>query len=147
MEIDKDFKEFIQLLNLNKVEYLVVGGYAVTAYGYPRYTDDIDFWVCSEKENAKRIIKTLIEFGFGSADIKEEDLLKKDFIIQLGFPPNRIDILTGISGLTFDDCWKEKQEFIFEGEKIYFISLHHLRINKKESGRDKDNLDLQNLPK
>jgi hypothetical protein len=146
MDIDQDFKEFIQLLNSNNVEYLVVGGYAVTAYGHPRYTDDIDFWIRSEKENAKRIIKTLIEFGFGSLDINEDDLLKKDFIIQLGFPPHRIDILTGVSGLTFEECWKEKKEFIFEGEKINFISLHHLRINKKESGRDKDNLDLKNLP-
>lgn len=146
MDIDQDFKEFIQLLNSNNVEYLVVGGYAVTAYGHPRYTDDIDFWVRSEKKNAQRIVKTLIEFGFGSLDINEEDLLKKDFIIQLGFPPHRIDILTGVSGLTFEECWKEKKEFIFEGEKINFISLHHLRINKKESGRDKDNLDLKNLP-
>ena len=78
MEIDKDFKEFIQLANLNKVEYLVVGGYAVTAYGYNRYTDDIDFWINSNKENAARITKTLIEFGFGALDINEEDLLKKD---------------------------------------------------------------------
>lgn len=146
MDIDQDFKEFIQLLNSNNVEYLVVGGYAVTAYGRPRYTDDIDFWIRSEKENAKRIIKTLIEFGFGSLDINEEDFLKKDFIIQLGFPPNRIDILTGVSGVIFEECWKEKKEFIFEGEKINFISLRHLRINKKESGRDKDNLDLKNLP-
>ncbi len=146
MDIDHDFKEFIQLLNLNSVEYLVVGGYAVTAYGHPRYTDDIYFWVRSDESNAKRIIKTLIDFGFGSVDINEEDLLKKDFIVQLGYPPNRIDILTGVSGLTFEDCWKDKKEFIFEGEKINFISLHHLRINKKESGRDKDNLDLKNLP-
>ncbi len=146
MEIDQDFKEFIQLLNSNNVEYLVVGGYAVTAYGYPRYTDDIDFWVRSEKENAKRIVKTLIDFGFGSIDINEEDILKSNYIIQLGFPPNRIDILTGISGLSFEECWKEKKEFIFEGENINFISLHHLRINKKESGRDKDLLDLKNLP-
>ena len=146
MEIDQDFKEFIQLLNSNNVEYLVVGGYAVTAYGHPRYTDDIDFWVRAEGNNARRIKKALIEFGFGALDISEEDLLKPDFIIQLGYPPNRIDILTGVSGLTFDECWKERQEFVFENEKINFISLRHLRSNKKESGRDKDNLDLKNLP-
>jgi hypothetical protein len=146
MEIDKDFKEFIQLANLNKVEYLVVGGYAVTAYGYNRYTDDIDFWIRSNKENAERIINTLIQFGFGALDISEEDLLKKDYVIQLGFPPNRIDILTGVSGLSFDECWTEKKEFIFDGEKVNFISLHHLKINKQSTGRDKDKLDLNNLP-
>lgn len=146
MELDQDFKEFIQLLNLNKVEYLVVGGYAVTAHGYPRYTGDIDFWIRPEKGNANKLIKTLTDFGFGSLDINEDDLLKKDFIIQLGYPPNRIDILTGVSGLTFDECWVEKKEFIFENEAINFISLHHLKINKKASGRDKDNLDLRNLP-
>lgn len=146
MEIDKDFKEFIQLANLNKVEYLVVGGYAVTAYGYNRYTDDIDFWIRSNKDNAERITKTLIEFGFGSLDVNEDDLLKKDYVIQLGYPPNRIDILTGVSGLSFDECWNEKKEFIFDGEKINFISLHHLKINKQATGRDKDKLDLNNLP-
>ncbi|MGQ0827068.1 MAG: hypothetical protein ACT4ON_01610 [Bacteroidota bacterium] len=146
MELDQDFKEFIQLLNLNKVEYLVVGGYAVTAHGYPRYTGDIDFWVRPEKENARKVIKSLLDFGFGSLDINEADFIKKDFIIQLGYPPNRIDILTGVSGLTFDECWDEKKEFVFENEKINFISLHHLRLNKKLTGRDKDNLDLKNLP-
>ena len=146
MELDQDFKEFIQLLNSNNVEYMVVGGYAVAAHGYPRYTGDIDFWIRPEENNAKRILKALIEFGFGSVDISMEDLLKRDFIIQLGYPPNRIDILTGISGLTFEECWEEKKEFIIEDEKINFISLHHLRINKKESGRDKDNIDLKNLP-
>jgi hypothetical protein len=146
MEIDKDFKEFIQLANLNKVEYLVVGGYAVTAYGYNWYTDDIDFWIRSNKENAERIINTLIQFGFGALDISEEDLLKKDYVIQLGFPPSRIDILTGVSGLSFDECWTEKKEFIFDGEKVNFISLHHLKINKQSTGRDKDKLDLNNLP-
>jgi hypothetical protein len=146
MEIDQDFKEFIQLLNLNNVEYLVVGGYAVTAHGYPRYTGDIDFWIRPEKENAKKVVKTLLDFGFGSVDINEEDLTKKDFVIQLGYPPNRIDILTGVSGLTFEECWKEKKEFVFENENINFISLRHLKINKKESGRDKDKIDLRNLP-
>jgi hypothetical protein len=73
-------------------------------------------------------------------------LLKKDYVIQLGFPPQRIDILTGVSGLSFDECWTEKKEFIFDGEKVNFISLHHLKINKQSTGRDKDKLDLNNLP-
>ncbi len=146
MEIDQDFKEFIQLLNKHKVHYMVVGGYAVAAHGYPRYTGDIDFWVKPEITNANNILSALIEFGFGSLDIEEEDFLKPDFVVQLGYPPNRIDILTGISGLGFDECWKEKIVIEAEGESINFISLHHLKINKKSTGRDKDMLDLNNLP-
>ena len=146
MELDRDFKEFIQLLNANKVEYLVVGGYAVGAYGYPRYTGDIDFWINPTKENAEKLINALVQFGFGSLDISLDDFLKENFVIQLGYPPNRIDIMTGASGLTFEQCWKEKKIIEAEGEKINFISLHHLKINKRSTGRDKDNLDLKNLP-
>lgn len=146
MELDRDFKEFIQLLNANKVQYLVVGGYAVGAYGYPRYTGDIDFWINPTKQNAEKLIHALKQFGFGSLDISIDDFLKEDFVIQLGYPPNRIDIMTGASGLTFDQCWNEKSVIEAEGEKINFISLHHLKINKRSTGRDKDNLDLNNLP-
>jgi len=128
------------------VEYLVVGGFAVAIHGYPRHTGDIDFWVKPSKENAEKVAKSLIEFGFGSLDIGIDDLTKKDSVIQLGYPPARIDIMTSVSGITFDECWKNKKEVEFEGEKINFISLHHLRINKKSTGRDKDNLDLKKLP-
>ena len=146
MELSQDFKEFIELLNVHNVEYLIVGGYAVAIHGYPRTTGDIDFWIKPYKENAERMVKALIDFGFGSVDVSVDDFLKKDNVVQLGFPPNRIDIMTNVSGLDFAESWKEKKEINFEGEKINFISLHHLRINKKVTGRDKDNLDLKNLP-
>ena len=146
MELEEDFKEFIQLLNANKVAYLVVGGYAVAAHGYPRYTGDIDFWVKPEKENAINIVKALTEFGFGSLDIDTNDFLKENYVVQLGYPPNRIDIMTGVSGLTFEDCWKAKEVIEVQGEKINFISLYHLKLNKENTGRDKDKLDLNNLP-
>jgi Nucleotidyl transferase of unknown function (DUF2204) len=146
MELNQDFKEFIQLLNAHKVEYLIVGGYAVAIHGYPRNTGDIDFWLKSSVENAEKMVKALIDFGFGSLDVSVTDFLKNDSVVQLGFPPNRIDILTSVSGLQFDDAWSQKKEVNFEGEIINFISLHHLRINKKSTGRDKDNLDLKNLP-
>ena len=146
MELSQDFKEFIKLLNAHKVEYLVVGGYAVAIHGFPRTTGDIDFWVKPSKENAQRIVTTLIEFGFGSLDINIEDFTKENSVVQLGFPPNRIDIMTNVSGIDFDECWQNKKEVIFEEEKINFISLHYLRLNKKSTGRDKDNLDLKNLP-
>jgi hypothetical protein len=146
MEISQDFKEFIQLLNKNNVKYLVVGGYAVAMHGFPRYTGDIDFWVNPDKENAEKLVKTLYEFGFGSLDISINDFTKENSIVQLGFPPERIDIITSVDGLTFDDCWKEKKEVVSEEILIDYISLHHLIINKKASGRDKDLLDLKNLP-
>ncbi len=146
MELSQDFKEFVQLLNAHKVEYLIVGGYAVAFHGFPRSTGDIDFWIKPFPENAERLMKALIDFGFGSVDLSKDDFLKKDQVIQLGFPPNRIDIMTNVSGVEFDECWKEKEEIDFEGEKINFISLHYLKINKEKTGRDKDKIDLKNLP-
>ena len=146
MDLSQDFKEFIQSLNANKVEYLVVGGYAVTVHGFPRATGDIDFWVKPYPENAKRVLKTLNDFGFGSIDVKLEDFTVEDKVVQLGFPPFRIDIMTSVSGLRFNDCWNEKKVIDYEGEKINFISLHHLRLNKTSTGRPKDLNDLKNLP-
>jgi uncharacterized nucleotidyltransferase DUF6036 len=147
MELSQDYREFIELLNKNDVKYIVVGGYAVAQYGYVRYTGDIDFWVKPEHSNAERVVKSLIEFGFGSLDISVLDLLKDDEIIQLGYPPQRIDIITGVTGLNFDECWKEITVIEFENLKLNFLSLHHLKINKEASGRDKDLNDLRNLNK
>jgi hypothetical protein len=135
------------LLNKNNVEYIVVGGYAVAQYGYVRYTGDIDFWVKPERSNAEKVVKSLIEFGFGSLDVNVIDLLKDDEIIQIGYPPQRIDIITGVSGLNFDECWNEITVVDFENLKLNFISLHHLKINKEATGREKDKLDLINLKK
>ncbi len=146
MELSQDFKEFIKLLNDHRVEYLVVGGYAVAIHGFPRTTGDINFWINSFPENALRMVNALTEFGFASPDISVDDFLKEDYVVQLGFPPFRIDILTGVSGLSFDECYEARKEVDYEGEKINFIGLHHLKINKRITGRDKDHLDLKNLP-
>src|ERR1700751_2147268 len=99
MELNPDFKEFIELLNVHKVEYLVVGGYAVGFHGRPRYTGDIDFWIAISRENASKIIRVLKEFGFESIGIKEEEFLKEDLVLQLGYEPCRIDILTSLTGI------------------------------------------------
>lgn len=147
MEICQDFKEFIQLLNKHQVEYLIVGGYAVALYGYPRYTGDIDFWIKPNQLNAQKLVSSLIDFGFGSIDVDVNDFNKEDSVVQLGFPPNRIDIITSVSGLSFDECWNKKEIILSENDEINYISLHHLRINKETTGRDKDLLDLKNLPK
>lgn len=146
MDIGQDFKEFIELLNKHKVEYLVVGGYAVAAHGYPRFTGDIDFWIKSTPDNAKKIIEVLADFGFAGYDISEQDFMEPDNVVQLGYPPNRIDIITGVTGLDFDDCFTAKKIISLADTQVNFISLRHLRINKKATGRDRDLNDLNNLP-
>ena len=100
-----DFKEFAVLLNSNKVEYLVVGGYALAAYGHPRYTGDLDFWIGTAADNADRVLAALTQFGFGSLGIKREDLTEPGQVIQMGFPPARIDLLTSIDGVSFTPCF------------------------------------------
>jgi hypothetical protein len=145
MVLNKDFREFIELLNSHNIKYLVVGGYAVTIHGYPRYTNDIDIWFGIDKSNAERLIKALNDFGFGSLSIKIDDFLQPNKVIQLGYPPNRIDLLTSVSGLEFDECYPQKVSFDIAGIKIDFIDLENLKKNKKASGRYKDLNDLENL--
>jgi hypothetical protein len=105
MPLSKDLREFIALLNSNEVEYLIVGAFAVAYHGYPRYTADLDVLIRSSEQNAHRVLKSLNEFGFGALGISKEDLLSSDRVIQLGVKPNRIDILSSISGISFDDAW------------------------------------------
>lgn len=145
MVLNKDFREFIELLNSHNIKYLVVGGYAVTVHGYPRYTNDIDIWFWIDKSNVENLIKVLKDFGFGSLDIKIDDFLQPNKVIQLGYPPNRIDLLTSVSGLQFDECYPKKVSFDIDGIKIDFIDLENLKKNKKASGRHKDLNDLDNL--
>lgn len=147
MNLTEDYIEFIKLLNLHGVKYLVVGAFAVAAYGHPRNTGDIDFWIEAAKENAEKILVVLKEFGFGSLNLTENDFTNEDSIIQLGYEPNRIDILSGVSGLTFNESWNNKMVSELEGQKVNFISLMDLRINKARTGRKQDEADLDNLPK
>ncbi len=143
--LSKDFKEFIELLNGHNVRYLVVGGYAVAFHGYPRYTKDLDVWIELSPENADNIIKALEEFGFGSLGLKSEDFLETDQIIQLGYPPNRIDILTTLKEIKFEDCYKARVEVDIQGLKINFIDLENLKYNKRVTGRPQDVADAENL--
>ena len=147
MGLSNDFKEFIELLNVNKVKYLVVGGYAVGFHGHPRYTKDIDLWVLMKPDNPLNIIKSVKEFGFESLGLEEEDFLNSDNIIQLGFPPNRIDLLTEIAGVEFESCYSNKLTIEFEGVTIPFISLNDLIKNKQTSGRLQDLADAEKLEK
>ena len=143
--LNQDFKEFIQSLNDNAVRYLVVGGYAVALHGYPRYTKDMDVWVEMTGENASKIVKALDQFGFGSLDLKGSDFVIPDQIIQLGYPPRRIDILTTLPGLEFSECYPAHTAVDVEGVLVNFIDLENLKKNKKATGRHQDLADLENL--
>jgi len=147
MRVEKDFEEFIKLLNSHKAKYLIVGAFALIYYTYPRNTGDIDFFIETSDENAKKILSVLKEFGFESVDIKKEYLTKPDSIIQLGFSPNRIDLITGISGVTFLEAYKSKVKGKLGSEEVYFISPDDLLKNKKAANRAKDIADAELLMK
>jgi len=143
--LNQDFKEFIQSLNANKVRYLVVGGYAVAMHGYPRYTKDLDIWIEMSVQNASNLIKALDQFGFSSVQLVQADFLIPDQIIQLGYPPSRIDLLTSLPGVTFEDCYIKRVTEVIDEVPVEFIDLVHLIENKKASGRHQDLADLENL--
>ncbi len=147
MVLDENFKEFIRLLNENDVKYLVVGGFAVAYHGYPRYTKDIDFWVWAHPENAEKVIKTIKDFGFCMLGFQKEDLLDPNNIVQLGYEPNRIDLIIDLEGLDFETCFTNCQDAEFEGVPIHFINLDDLVKNKMSTGRLKDKVDAQTLVK
>ena len=143
--LDKDFREFVELLNSTNVEYLLVGGYALAAHGHPRYTGDIDFWVNPTPANATRLMSALTQFGFGSVGLSESDFLKPDAVVQLGYPPARIDLLTAIDGVSFDDCYARRRQVDLAGVEIALIDVDDLRANKRAAGRPKDLADLDSL--
>lgn len=143
--LNQDFKEFIRSLNDNQVHYLVVGGYAVALHGYPRYTKDIDIWIEMTPANATQIIKALDQFGFGVLGLKEQDFLEAETIIQLGYPPRRIDLFTTLSGVDFEDCFAAKVVVEMDGLQVNFIDLENLKKNKHATGRAQDIADIENL--
>ena len=145
MQLDRDFKEFVALLNAHNVRYLIVGGYAVAAHGLPRYTGDFDTWLWLSKENAQRVLGVLDEFGFGGLAIAEEDFSREDSVVQLGYPPHRIDLLTSISGVNFEEAWLRRLDVEIEGEVVGFIGREDLITNKRAVGRPQDLADVARL--
>jgi hypothetical protein len=141
-----DFKEFLLLLNSKEIEYLLIGGYAVGYYGYARATADIDIWIGISPENANRMVEALREFGFNLPGLTPDLFLQKDRIVRMGMPPFRIEVLTTISGVDFAECYGERVSTIIDGIPVEVISLYHLKINKKSSGRTKDLTDFEHLP-
>ena len=133
------------MLNDNQVRYLVVGGYAVALHGYPRYTKDIDVWVEISHDNARKMVKALDQFGFASLGLKEDDFLVPDQIIQLGYPPNRIDVISTLEGVDFETCYAARVEVVIDDVPVNFIDLENLKKNKKAAGRLQDLADLEQL--
>jgi predicted nucleotidyltransferase len=144
-KFNSDFREFIESLNANHVRYLVVGGYAVAFHGHPRYTKDLDIWIESKPENARELVKALKQFGMESLGLVENDFLVDDQVVQLGFAPNRIDILSSVDGVDFSDCYSHRVHIQIDGIEVDFISLSDLKKNKLASGRHQDLADLDSL--
>jgi hypothetical protein len=145
MIFNQDFREFIESLNKHNVRYLLIGGYAVALHGHPRYTKDLDIWIWMDNTNAANLLNALKDFGFSSLQLTPEDFLKPDRIVQLGYPPNRIDLMTSPTGIEFDTCYASREEIEIEGLIVNLIDLKHLKINKKATGRHQDLADLENL--
>ena len=145
MKVEKDYEELLRLFNRNKVRYCIIGAYAVAFYAKPRYTKDLDLLVEPDIENSKRIIKALNEFGFESLKLSEKDFSQKGKIIQLGYEPVRIDIITSIQGCSFKQVWKNRTSGIYGKEKVFFIGINELINNKKISKRKQDKVDLDIL--
>ncbi len=143
--LNKDFREFIELLNSNKVKYLILGGYAIAFHGHPRYTKDLDVWLEMSEENASNVIQALKDFGFGDLEVSKDDFLHEGMVVQLGYPPNRIDLINSPDGIDFDECFASKIEVEIDKLKIFVIDLENLKKNKKASGRLQDLADLEKL--
>lgn len=144
--MEKDFKEFLKSLNANGVRYLLIGGYAVGFHGYPRATNDIDVFVAKDLENARRLIKSLNDFGFPTSSLSVETFTQEKSIVRMGVEPLKIEIANFISGVEFEEAYRDKIVGVIDEVQIDLINLHHLKINKKASGRYKDLNDLENLP-
>ncbi len=143
--LNQDFKEFLELLNANEVKYLVIGGYALAAHGCPRYTKDIDIWIERESENASKIVEVLNQFGFASLSISVDDLITPEYVVQLGYPPSRIDLITDADGVKFSECYPNKVQISIDEVLVNFIDKQNLIKNKRASGRTQDKADIEAL--
>ena len=145
MEVQPDFNELLGLFNEHKVDFIIVGGYALAFHGAPRFTGDIDLFVRPKPDNANRILAALSDFGFGSLEISISDLTTPDQIIQLGQPPVRIDIMTSISGLTWDEAVSGKIAGQYGENEVFFLGRDQYMVNKRATGRSKDLADIEAL--
>jgi len=147
MKTEKDYEELLKLFNKNRVRYCIIGAFAVAFYAKPRYTKDMDILVEPDIANARRIIKSLNEFGFKNVGLLESDFAGERKIIQLGYEPVRLDIITSIEGCSFKEAWKNKKVSRYGNQKVSFIGISQLIKNKKASKRKQDKVDLEILLK
>ncbi len=141
--LNPDYQDILQIFRDEAVEYLLVGAYALAAHGYPRATGDIDLWVNPTRSNAEKVMRSLAKFGAPLTKVTTEDFETPDVVFQIGMEPNRIDILTQLSGLEkFSSAWRARMEINIEGIKIPVLSKSHLIQNKKSTGRPQDLADL-----
>ena len=145
-ELPPDFSEFLRLLNAHEVRYLVVGGYAVGFHGYPRATGDIDIWVPMDVDAASRIVEALREFGFGVSTLTPDLFQQPDQLVRLGVPPVRIELLTTIAGVRFEDCYPRAVRATLGGVEVRVLGLADLKRSKAAAGRHQDLADLEHLP-
>jgi hypothetical protein len=145
MDLYPDFKDWLTLLNRRGAEYVVVGAYALAHHGVPRNTADLDLFMRPVPENAARIVAALQDFGFGSLGLTEADFLTPGQVIQLGRPPVRIDLLTSISGVSWEEADAGKVAGTCGDVPVAFLGRTQLVANKRASGRTKDRADLEAL--
>jgi hypothetical protein len=145
IRLTQEFKEFLRLLQSHGVRYLLVGGYAVGFHGYPRPTGDLDIWVAIEPENADRIVAALREFGFDDPELTRDLFLSAAESRADGQRPFRIEIITSISGVSFDECYAQRIVGMIDGEEVVLIDLANLKKNKRARGRLKGLADLEQL--
>lgn len=145
IQLAADFKDFLKLCLHHKVEFMIVGGYAVVHYSRPRYTGDLDLWVSSSQRNAERIIVVLREFGFQGEEVRTSLITTEGQIVRMGFEPMRLEMFTKIDGVEFAACYPSRIIVRIDGMEVPFIGLEDLKINKQASGRLKDLQDLEEL--
>ena len=145
--LNPDYRDILSIFNEEKVEYLVVGAYALAAHGLPRATGDIDLWIDRDERNAHRAWRSLVKFGAPLSDLRESDFSSPGMVYQIGVAPNRIDILTSIDGVEFNDAWRQRIEVTIEGLLVFVISRAHLIANKKTVGRPQDLADIDRIEK
>lgn len=143
--LTKDFVEFIECCVVRDVRFLIVGGYALAAHGHPRATKDLDIWVMIDPDNAERLVQALGDFGMDSVGLEPSDFLEPDVIVQLGYPPVRIDLITSATGVDFGSCWDHRMVVQVGSVEAGFISEADLIANKKASARPQDLVDVQIL--
>lgn len=143
--LDHDFREFIACCAAREVRFLVVGRYALAAHGHPRFTKDLDVWVAMDADNRSRLVEALYDFGFGSTGLTASDFAEAGTVVQLGYPPKRIDLLTSVTGIDFESCYPNRLLVDIDGIEVPFVDLAALLVNKRAVGRPQDLADVAAL--